>query len=487
MKMKYLQNFSQFELIFESNSSWPRNLDSFPTWQILSDMGSTYRTNRVGNFEILTPYKDFKITSAGYVRDPERAGTANDIAADFRSDPSVDTMLIWIIQKIFPNFVSSHGGPSNPKVQALQARIDSLTASINSKLIHPHLSEDQIKLLNICAPGWSYDPITDGIKVDRFNNISMKSPQYSGFGIAARLKILSSLKFSEISHLQIHPGFGKKYFLSRLPVLPDEISTFEVCFLKISSLEGSPQTVTGDFSCSYNQLTSLEGAPLTVEGYFDCSNNELTSLEGATQTVTKGFSCSHNQLTTLQGAPQTVEGDFYCDNNQLTTLEGAPQTVTKGFSCSRNQLTSLEGAPQTVGRDFFCSYNLLTSLEGAPQTVQGNFRCYHNQLTTLEGAPQTVGGIFYCDAFQLKPGKWNLEGWLEVLQTGSPEAQKLIQTIIGTDYWNSEISSNPIGTLLRLAEVWDRLPEDIQGGIKIPSNLQDDFDNFLDLERAGVY
>jgi hypothetical protein len=182
-----------------------------------------------------------------------------------------------------------------------------------------------------------------------------------------------------------------------------------------------------------------------------------------------------------------VEGDFYCDNNQLTTLEGAPQTVTKGFSCSRNQLTSLEGAPQTVGRDFFCSYNLLTSLEGAPQTVQGNFRCYHNQLTTLEGAPQTVGGIFYCDAFQLKPGKWNLEGWLEVLQTGSPEAQKLIQTIIGTDYWNSEISSNPIGTLLRLAEVWDRLPEDIQGGIKIPSNLQDDFDNFLDLERAGVY
>jgi hypothetical protein len=445
MKMKYLQNFSQFELIFESNSSWPRNLDSFPTWQILSDMGSTYRTNRVGNFEILTPYKDFKITSAGYVRDPERAGTANDIAADFRSDPSVDTMLIWIIQKIFPNFVSSHGGPSNPKVQALQARIDSLTASINSKLIHPHLSENQIKLLNICAPGWSYDPITDGIKVDRFNNISMKSPQYSGFGIAARLKILSSLKFSEISHLQINPGFGKKYFLSRLPVLPDEISTFEVCFLKISSLAGSPQTVTGDFSCSYNELTSLEGAPLTVKGYFDCSNNELTSLEGATQTVTKGFSCSHNQLTTLQGAPQTVEGDFYCDNNRLTTLEGAPQTVTEGFSCS------------------------------------------HNQLTSLEGAPQTVTDYFQCDDFRLEPGKWNLAGWLEVLRTGSPEAQNLISTIIGADYWNSEISSNPVETLLRLAAVWDRLPEDIKGGIKIPSGLQDDFDNFLDLERAGVF
>jgi hypothetical protein len=94
---------------------------------------------------------------------------------------------------------------------------------------------------------------------------------------------------------------------------------------------------------------------------------------------------------------------------------------------------------------------------------------------------------FRCDAFDLGPGQWNLAGWLEVLRTGSPEAQNLISTIIGADYWNSEISSNPIGTLLRLAAVWDRLPEDIKGGIKIPSGLQDDFDNFLDLERAGVF
>jgi hypothetical protein len=182
-----------------------------------------------------------------------------------------------------------------------------------------------------------------------------------------------------------------------------------------------------------------------------------------------------------------VEGDFHCFGNQLTTLEGAPQAVTKGFSCSHNQLTSLEGAPQTVGGDFFCSYNLLTSLEGAPQTVGRDFFCNDNQLTNLEGAPETVERSFRCDAFKLEPGKWNLEGWLEVLRTGSPEAQNLISTIIGADYWNSEISDNPIGTLLRLAAVWDRLPEDIKGGIKIPSGLQDNFDNFLDLERAGVF
>jgi hypothetical protein len=204
-----------------------------------------------------------------------------------------------------------------------------------------------------------------------------------------------------------------------------------------------------------------------VQGRFDCSDRKLKSLSG----IRFG----------------TVEGSFDCDDNQLTTLEGAPQTVEGNFRCDYNDLTTLEGAPQTVGGDFYCSYNQLTSLEGAPQTVEEDFYCFGNQLTTLEGAPRKVEGYFYCDAFQLKPDQWNLEGWLEVLRTGSPEAQKLIQTIIGADYWNSEISSNPIGTLLRLAAVWDRLPEDIQGGIKIPSDRQDDFDNFLDLERAGVY
>ena len=342
--MKYLQNFSQFELIFESNSSWPTNLDSFPTWQILSDMGSTYRTNRVGNFEILTPYKDFKITSQGYVRDPERAGTSNDMAADFRSDPSVDTMLIWIIQKIFPNFVSSHGGPSNPKVQALQARIDSLIAAGSSKLIHPHLSEDQVKLLNICAPGWSYDPITHGIKVDTFD-ISRKSPQYSGFGIAARLKILPSLKFSELSHLLIDLGWDKKSFLSRLPILPDEISTFKVCRVKLSSLLGAPQRVTGNFFCNDNQLTSLEEGPLTVEGSFNCGQNQLTSLVGAPETVRGRFHCSNNQLTSLEGAPQTVGGWFQCDDFKLKSGEWNPtgwlQVLRTGSSEARKLILTL--------------------------------------------------------------------------------------------------------------------------------------------------
>jgi hypothetical protein len=246
--------------------------------------------------------------------------------------------------------------------------------------------------------------------------------------------------------------------------------------------------VQGSFDCSSRRLKSLSGIRFgTVEGSFDCDDNQLTTLEGAPQTVEGNFRCDYNDLTTLEGAPQTVGGDFYCSYNQLTSLEGAPQTVEEDFYCFGNQLTTLVGAPQTVKGDFTCYDNQLTRLEGAPQTVEGEFYCFGNQLTTLEGAPLTVEGNFWGDAFELEPGKWNLAGWLQVLRTGSPEAQKLILTIIGADYWNSEISDNPIGTLLRLAAVWDRLPEDIKGGIKIPSDRQNDFDNFLDLERAGIF
>jgi hypothetical protein len=235
---------------------------------------------------------------------------------------------------------------------------------------------------------------------------------------------------------------------------------------------------------SVNPATGL----VDVQGSFLCSSQSLKSLSGIRfGTVTGHFSCFINELTNLEGAPLTVGGSFFCFGNQLTTLEGAPQTVGRDFNCRGNQLTTLQGAPQTVEGDFYCDNNQLTTLEGAPQTVTEGFSCSHNQLTSLEGAPQTVTDYFQCDDFRLEPGKWNLAGWLEVLRTGSPEAQNLISTIIGADGWNSEISSNPVETLLRLAAVWDRLPEDIKGGIKIPSGLQDDFDNFLDLERAGVF
>jgi len=45
------------------------------------------------------------------------------------------------------------------------------------------------------------------------------------------------------------------------------------------------QTYKGDINVTNMKLTTLEGAPQTVGGYFYCSNNKLTSLEGAPQKV----------------------------------------------------------------------------------------------------------------------------------------------------------------------------------------------------------
>ena len=187
---------------------------------------------------------------------------------------------------------------------------------------------------------------------------------------------------------------------------------------------------------SVNRQTGL----VDVEGNFDCSYSRLKSLSG--------ISFGH------------VSGNFSCGRNQLTSLAGAPQTVGGDFSCSVNQLTSLAGAPQTVDEDFSCSYNQLTSLVGAPQTVDGVFDCSGNQLTTLAGAPQTVDGDFSCDSFKLRSGKWNPQGWAEILATGDKKARSLIVTLplFDVGFWLQKLKGDlkkDGQVLLQLADLWD--------------------------------
>jgi len=81
-----------------------------------------------------------------------------------------------------------------------------------------------------------------------------------------------------------------------------------------------------------------------------------------------------------------------------------------------------------------------------------------------------------------------MEGWLEVLRTGNEEAKKLILTlpIFNPAYWNSKISENPESTILELSEFWDNMPEKVKNSIRIPSDLRDDFENLLELVRAGI-
>jgi hypothetical protein len=109
-------------------------------------------------------------------------------------------------------------------------------------------------------------------------------------------------------------------------------------------------------------------------------NGKTLPVEGKWEGV---FDCRHNQLTSLEGAPSSVGGDFYCFSNKLTSLEGAPSSVGGIFACSNNQLTSLEGAPSSVGGIFACSNNQLTSLKDIHRQIKkinGYFYCDENPI-----------------------------------------------------------------------------------------------------------
>jgi len=134
------------------------------------------------------------------------------------------------------------------------------------------------------------------------------------------------------------------------------------------------QTYKGDIDVSFKKLTTLEGAPKIINGNFNCSNNKLTTLEGAPETVDGAFYCYDNNLTSLKGSPEVVEGAFWCHGNKLTSLNGSPRTVTGGFYCYGNNLTTLEGAPESVGGIFNCSYiKKLTQLD-IDKLVQYNIK-----------------------------------------------------------------------------------------------------------------
>ncbi len=248
--------------------------------------------------------------------------------------------------------------------------------------------------------------------------------------------------------------------------------------------------VQDSVDCFNQRLKSLCGIRFgTVKGNFDCHVNQLTTLEGAPQKVEGNFDCRRNKLTTLEGAPQTVTEDFYCEHNQLTSLEGAPQTVTGYFYCEHNQLTSLEGAPLKVGGNFSCFNNKLTSLVGAPRTVEGDFFCNNNQLTTLAGAPLKVIGRFISDTLRLNPGEWNPTGWVQVLNTGSPEARKLMSTLpyVQPDWWNSELFKDPARTIHLLAPWWSQMSDELKREIRIPPGYEDRFELRAGLSDLGLF
>jgi hypothetical protein len=142
--------------------------------------------------------------------------------------------------------------------------------------------------------------------------------------------------------------------------------------------------------------TINEDGSIDVDGDVDLSHSGLDKIPIKFRNVTGNFYCHNNKLTSLEGSPESVSDNFDCNNNNLTSLQGCPKSVGSGFYCSNNNLTSLEGCPEWISGNFFCSFNKLTTLKGVPKSVGGDFICSNNNLISLEGAPESIGGYFNC-------------------------------------------------------------------------------------------
>ena len=97
--------------------------------------------------------------------------------------------------------------------------------------------------------------------------------------------------------------------------------------------------VDGGIDLSGKDLIKIPLKFNKVNGLFSCSNNLLTSLEGCPKEVGGDFFCSRNNLN----SPKKVYGSFNCYDNKLVNLKGIGEVKGLGIHCIQNPLESLEG------------------------------------------------------------------------------------------------------------------------------------------------
>ena len=317
--MFHLQDFSAYSSqLFESRTlSWPQRLSDDQNWSTLEAMGfkevdrATRPRTRPDSFLVEAPDgKLFILTKAGYVRRPIPYPHARGMGISLSlGGADLPLMLIYLMKRYKPYFKRKIGRHPTPEEYKILDQIENTwKAELKARGLEATsgLSEDQVKYLEyVCWGSWSINPTTGRIDV--------------------------------IGDVDLDLGKKKalRFFLGKI----DLSKTHQDMGIQFGDVKGS-------YSTSGRSLTSLQGAPQTVGGDFWCNNNRLTSLVGAPQTVTKNFYCSFNLLTSLAGAPQTVGGDFRCGGNKLSSLGGAPQTVKGSFFCDEFQLSPGQWNPK---------------------------------------------------------------------------------------------------------------------------------------------
>jgi len=89
----------------------------------------------------------------------------------------------------------------------------------------------------------------------------------------------------------------------------------------------------------------------------DFFNGNLKELPIKFNKVSYYFDCRYNRLTSLEGCPVEVNGDFYCGYNKLSSFQYAPKIIRGDLDCWSNKINSFEYFPSYVGRNFNCLGN----------------------------------------------------------------------------------------------------------------------------------
>lgn len=86
---------------------------------------------------------------------------------------------------------------------------------------------------------------------------------------------------------------------------------FEAQPSEIKDLDGFPQKVGGNFSCSRCSAKSLKGGPIEVGGSYNCSFNDLVNFEYAPERINGDFIARFNHhLESFVGLPKYIKGDL---------------------------------------------------------------------------------------------------------------------------------------------------------------------------------
>ena len=94
---------------------------------------------------------------------------------------------------------------------------------------------------------------------------------------------------------------------------------------------------------------------------------------------------SQSLLTSLEGCPNVITGDFYCTSNYLTTLVGGPQQVDGDYLSSGNSLTDLVGCASHIGGTLYIKRTNITSLIGIHKIIKSCQKIFLNTENITQG------------------------------------------------------------------------------------------------------